>query len=280
MSGGIVVAVLFAALLHAIWNAIAKGIPSRLASSALIALVYLVLGAAGAAFLPHPAPASWGFIAASCCLQTAYLILLTASYRHGDFSQVYPVARGLAVLLVALVSTVFLAEHLGTAQLAGVLIIGGSLLALAFTGPRGSGRKGIGFAVLTGICIAAYSLVDGEGVRHAASPFGYVAWVFLLQGALIPAVCWWLAPDRRALAREIRMHWPIGAVGGILSLAAYTIVVWAQSIAPLALVSALRETSVLLAGILGLLLFGERFRALRMTLTATAVVGIIVLQLG
>jgi len=279
MSAGITALVLVAALLHSSWNAIAKAIPDRLASSTLIGLVYLIAGLFGVVVFGPPAAAAWPFVVVSACLQTGYLILLTTSYKHGDFSQVYPLARGLSVLLVAVVATVFLAESLSTLQMVGVAVIAGSLLSLALL-RRGSGRLGVMFAVLTGVCIAGYSLVDGVGVRQSGSPLSYMSWLFLLQGVMIPVVCWRLAPSRTAYVSGIRAHWRLGLLGGLLSMLAYGIVVRAQDSAPLALVSALRESSVLLAGIIGALFFNERFSRTRMVLTTAAVAGIAALQLG
>lgn len=279
MTLGVAAAVLFAAVLHSTWNAIAKAIPDRLASATLIALVDLVGGAIGVAIFGVPDVGAWPWLLVSACLQTAYLILLTTSYKHGDFSQVYPLARGLAVLLVAIVAVTFLAEQLSTVQLLGVGVVGGSLLALALIGKNGS-RLGGMFAVLTGACIASYSIVDGIGVRLSGNPFGYISWLFLLQGFMIPIVCWKMAPSRSAHVKAIRKSWKLGSLGGLLSMAAYGIVVWAQSLAPLALVAALRESSVLLAGIIGAVFFSEKFSKARMALTVTAVGGIAALQLG
>lgn len=290
MNAGIAALVLLSAVLHASWNAIAKGIRDTLASAALIGLAYLVIGAAGAFRLPAPAAASWPFLACSACLQTAYLILLTAAYRHGDFGQVYPLARGLAVLLVAAVATVFLGQYLTALQLAGVAVVAGSLLALVLARPQTAGAssdaartgtaKGAGLAVLTGLCIAAYSLVDGVGVRHSGTPLGYAAWLFAAQGVTIPSACYLLAPRKAPFLLQVRSHWRLGSLGGAVSLLAYSMVLWAQNQAPLALVSALRETSVLLAGVIGAIFFAERFSPLRMVLTIAAVGGMVALQLG
>ncbi len=278
-------AVLWAAVLHSIWNALAKAIPDRLASSTMIALAYLASGLLGAAVFGVPVQESWPFVVASAALQTCYLILLTTSYRHGDFSQVYPLARGLAVLLVTVIATTVLAERLSLWQLTGVAVVAGSLLSLALirqgaaAGP-GRNRKGTLFAVLTGAAIAAYTLVDGVGVRVSGQPMAYVSWLFLLQGFLIPVVCWRMAADRRSFPQRVMRYWKPGFVGGLVSMLAYGIVVWAQSMAPLALVSALRETSVLLAGVIGAVFFNEKFSRLRLGLTVVAVAGIAAIQLG
>ena len=202
MSLGIALLVLLAAVFHSSWNPIAKHVPNRLASATLIALVYLVAWAVGVVIFGFPGSDAWPFIIVSAVLQTAYLLLLTASYKHGDFSQICPLARGLAVLLVAIVSVTLLAEHLSRVQLAGVAVMGGSLLGLALIGKGGS-HKGVFFAVLTGDCIAAYSIVDGVGVRESGNAFGYISWLFLLQGISIPVVCWLCAANRGGYVRAV-----------------------------------------------------------------------------
>ncbi len=282
MRASVVGLLLVAALLHAGWNAIAKHIPSHLAASALIGGVGLVGGLVGVLVLPSPAPESWPFLIVSACLQTGYLILLTAAYRHGDFSQLYPLARGLAVVQVTLISAVVLGERLSVLQQVGVGVIAGALVLLALTPLQssGRGRRGVGLAVLTGVCVAGYTVVDGQGVRLAGTPLGYAAVLFLLQGAALPLTCAWLAADRRQLIVEVRQYWRPGALGGLMSLIAYAIVVWAQSMTPLAVVSALRETSVLLAGVVGWFVFGERLSPVRTLLTIAAVGGVVALQLG
>ncbi len=283
MTIAVTLAVLFAAVLHSAWNAIAKGIPDRLAASTMIALAYLVSGGLGAVVCGIPLQDSWPYVVGSAVIQTCYLILLTTSYKHGDFSQVYPLARGLAVLLVTAIATTFLAETLSLWQLAGVAVVAGSLLSLALTGhgkKATTNRKGTAFAVLTGAAIAAYTLVDGVGVRLSGDPLAYISWLFLFQGLLIPLVCWGMAADRRRFPQRVARYWKQGFLGGVLSMLAYGIVVWAQSLAPLALVSALRETSVLLAGLIGVVFFKERFSRLRLTLTIVAVAGIAAIQMG
>ncbi|ASN22288.1 EamA family transporter [Arthrobacter sp. YN] len=271
--------------MHSVWNALAKAIPDRLASSTMIALAYLASGLVGAAVFGVPPQQSWPYVVASAALQSCYLILLTTSYKHGDFAQVYPLARGLAVLLVAGVATTFLAEKLSFWQLAGVAVVAGSLLSLALTkhgatASAGRNRKGTFFAVLTGAAIAAYTVVDGVGVRVSGQPMAYVSWLFLLQGMVIPLICWRMASESRSFPQRVARYWKPGFIGGLVSMLAYGIVVWAQSLAPLAVVSALRETSVLLAGVIGAVFFNEKFSRLRLGLTAIAVAGIAAIQLG
>lgn len=276
MSAVVFGAVLAAAVLHASWNAIAKSIPDQLAAAGLISVAGTVAGVVGAVLLPPPDPAAWPFIAGSAVLQSGYLLLLVYAYRDGEFGQVYPLARGLPPLLVTVVSLSVLGERLTGGQLAGVVQVSLALTGLVFAGGRPRAGSGLGLAALTGIVIAAYTLVDGVGVRVGANPLSYIAWLFLLQGALVLPVCAALAG--RSFGRALRRSAPLGLLGGVLAAVAYGIVVWAQSRAPLPLVSALRETSLLFAGVIGTLVFREPFRASRLVAAAAAVAGIVLLQ--
>jgi drug/metabolite transporter (DMT)-like permease len=276
MAGLVFVAVLAAAVVHASWNAIAKLVPDQLVSAGLLASAGMGAGAAGAAVLPPPAPDSWPFIAVSSVLQAVYLLLLVHAYRHGEFGQVYPLARGLPPPLVTVVSWTLLGERLTLGQLGGVAVVSAALAALVFAGGRAAVDPGLGLAAVTGVVIAAYTLVDGVGVRQSGHAVSYAMWLFFLQGWLV------LAASRLrygrgfgpALVRSARL----GLAGGVLALVAYATVLWAQSQAPLALVSALRETSVLFAGVIGALVFRERVNLTRLAATTAAVVGIILLQ--
>ncbi|WP_309064785.1 EamA family transporter [Microbacterium sp.] len=273
-------AVLASAIMHGTWNAIAKAIPDRLASSALIGLVYLVAGAAGCVLLPSPAPASWAALAASAALQTAYLILLTAAYARTDFSVAYPLTRGLAVLGVTTLAVTVLHEHLSTMQAVGVVVVVAALFTLAFARRQRHSRTGLLLVLAVAACVTAYSFIDGVGVRFSGSPLGYAAWLFLLQGVSIPLCCLLLSRDRPALLTSVRRHLLLGTFGGVLSLLAYGIVVWAQATAPLALVSALRETGVIAAGVIGMLLFKERPGAAGIVAAVAAAIGIVTIRLG
>jgi len=280
VSGGVLLAVLAAAALHGTWNALAKAIPGRLVSSALIGSVYAVLGGIGCLVLPFPPSYVWPYLVLSAVVQTGYLVLLTAAYAVGEFGRTYPLTRGVAVLGITLAATVLLGEHLQPAQTAGVGVVAAALCALSWS-PGGRGDlRGTLLAVAVGLSITAYSVIDGVGVRLSGDPLGYAAWLFLLQGLVLPLVCVTMSRDRRGLLRGMRRHAPMGVIGGILSLAAYTIVVWAQSTAPLAVVSALRETGVLAAAVIGYFAFREPLSAWRLGATVVAVSGIVAIRLG
>lgn len=281
MTVGVALAVLGSALLHGAWNAIAKAIPDRLVSTALIGLVYLVGGGVGCLLLPLPDAAAWPYFVASALVQTGYLVLLTAAYAKADFGRAYPLTRGSAVLGVALVATFVLGERLSVVQAAGVGIMAAAIISLAVVGHgAGESRGGVLLALAVGATITAYSIIDGVGVRTGSDPLSYAAWLFLLQGVAVPVTCVVLARDRRAFGVGLRRSAGWGVLGGALSLVAYTVVVWAQSLAPLALVSALRESGVLMAGVIGWLVFREPFSRWRTVATLAAVVGIVAVNMG
>ena len=274
---GVTGAVLAAAVLHAGWNALLKGGRDRVATIVLLDLTGLAISALALPLVPAPAPASRGLLVASVALHVGYELLLLRSYRVGDLSQVYPVARGTAPLLVAGYAGLVLGERLGPWQLAGLAGVCAGLLLLLGSGvaPLRQGRA-VGPALATGVFIAAYTVADGLGVRRAGTELGYVAWLFLLHGIPIPLAV--VAVRGRGLAARLRLGlWP-GMAAGALSVAAYGLVLWAQRRGALAVVAALRETSVLVAALIGSLVFGERFGRRRVLAAAVLAAGIVVLN--
>ena len=270
-------AVLAAAVLHAGWNALLKGGDDRLATVVLLDLTGLALAALAVPLVPAPAPASRGLLGLSVGLHLAYELGLLVSYRAGDLSQVYPVARGTAPLLVAAYAGLVLGERLGPVQLAGLGGVCAGLLVLVEVGRgRPRWRAAVGPALATGVCIAAYTVADGLGVRRAGTVPGYVAWLFLLHGLPIPLYA--LAARRRGLAARLRGRLGTGVAAGVLSVAAYGLVLWAQRRGALAVVAALRETSVLVAALIGSLVFGERLGRRRVLAAALLVAGIVALN--
>lgn len=256
---GVIAAVLLAAVLHALWNALAHAIEDRLGGFALIGTAVTIGAVVIVLLAPAPARPSWIFLGISTALHIGYTLLLMLSYRSGEFGQVYPLARGTSPLLVAIAAAVFAGEHLPAIRLVGVLVVSGGLATLVFAGgvPTRAARPALGAALLTGVAIASYTTVDGLGVRHAESVAGYTGWLFLLQGPVLPLAA--LAVRRGALVRALRPHAVAGLVGGALSLAAYGLVLWAQARGALAPIAALRETSVIFGALIGALVFHERF---------------------
>jgi uncharacterized membrane protein len=274
----VVVAVLVAAVLHASWNALLKDDKDRLVMVVLLDLTAMALSAALLPLAAPPARAAWALIGLSVLLHTGYKVLLMQSYQVGDLNQVYPLARGTAPLLVAVVAGLFLGERLGPWQLAGLVGVCGGLVLLLERG-RAAGRRRpmVWLALATGVAIAAYTITDGIGVRRSGTDLGYVAWLFLLGGLPIPLYT--LATRRRRLAARVRGRLGVGVAAGALSLAAYGLVIWAQRRGALAVVAALREASVLVAALIGTLVFSERFGRRRVLAAGCISAGIVLLNL-
>ena len=278
-SGLVIVVVLVAALCHAGWNAVAKSMPDKQAAMAIINGAGAAVAAVLVCFVPLPNAEVWPYLIASAVLHLLYSALLGVTYRLGDFSQVYPLARGLAPLLVAMVAPVVAAERLNGIQLVALGLMCGGLGGLVFAGglPTRAGVSGIAAAGLTGVLIASYTVVDGLGVRASGDPLGYTAWLLLLFGPVLPLLLW----RRRAL--QPRLRWPVLArlvLAGLVAVLGYGLVLWAQSHASLALVAALRETSVVFGAVIGAIVFSEPFGRARTASAALITGGIVLLNVG
>ncbi|QKG26803.1 EamA family transporter [Actinomadura verrucosospora] len=286
----VALAVIFAGVLHATWNAIVKGAPDRWASFALVgfgeALVAVPLGLAAG----PPDRAAWPWLAASVVVHTVYMGLLLAAYQLGDFSQVYPLARGSAPLLVAVLAAVALGERLSWTQDAGVAAVCGGLGVLAFAGRRGGGTadlteggaarerdpRAVAAALLTGVSIASYTLLDGVGVRHAGGSLSYTSWMFGIQAPLTVAIVL-AVRGRTVLTRQDRPAVLRGLAGGLISMASYGIVLWAQTRGALASVAALRETGVISGAVIGAVFFSERLGPRRIAAACVVAAGVVLI---
>jgi drug/metabolite transporter (DMT)-like permease len=274
----VTLAVLAAALAHATWNAMIK-------SSKDVQLdMTLVIFFAGLATLPllpfveAPAPAVWPYIGASMAIHIAYYVALVGAYRAGDLSHGYPIMRGLAPLLVSLSALAWLGEAPTPMVWLGVLLICGGVLSLGFAGFRWrESRVSLGWALANAVIIAAYTLVDAAGVRVAARPETYVAWLFVLDALPFPFVIFLL--KRNELTAYVARFWLRGLFSGVLSAAAYGVVLWAMTRAPVAAVAALRETSVIFAALIGAWLLKEGHIARRIAGAATVAAGVIALKI-
>lgn len=267
-------AVLLAAVTHAGWNAIAHRITDKLVGFTLISGGGLLIGLAAVPFVPIPAAGAWPYLLCSAAIHMAYYALLMRSFRLGDFGQAYPLARGSAPLVVTVLAAVFAHEVPDGWAAAGIALSCAGLTGVALWGLRGHrpDRSAIGAALATGLTIAVYTVVDGLGVRASGSSFGYIAWLMAVQGTVIPvfALCRW----RRETGARLRPHARLGLLGAALSVAAYALVLWAQTRAPLAPVAALRESSIIVGAAIGALVFKERFGAPRIAAAGLLVVGI------
>jgi drug/metabolite transporter (DMT)-like permease len=269
-------AVLLAAFLHAAWNGVVKGAGDKLLTAIVVAGSASVIAAFVLPFLAQPDPASWPYIATSAAIHVVYFVLIAFAYHLADMGQTYPLMRGTAPFLVALASAVVLRESLSSVSWIGISLISLGVLSMVTIKQEGDGR-GIALALFNAFIIAGYTLVDGFGVRHSDSPVAYTLWVFLLSG--IPLVCWSMFADRRRAIRHVRANWPIGLLGGAGTLMAYSLVLWAMTRAPVAVVAALRETSILFGMAISALMLKERIAANRLAAACIIALGAIVLRL-
>ncbi|MFC6158267.1 DMT family transporter [Kribbella jiaozuonensis] len=274
----VIFVVLGAAVLHATWNAMAHGAPDRVAGLALFELAAGVIGLVAILLTGLPPAGTWGYIVASALLHLAYLGGLLASYQLGQFSQMYPLARGTSPWVVAVVSIVVLHQHLAVIELAGVLLISAGLIGLVFIGRPGRRQLPALLAAFgTGLMIASYTVVDGVAV-HKMPVATYMGWVFMLQGFAVPlAVVLWRGPQAFNLPKPAIFS---GLFGGVVSMAAYGLVLWAQTRGTLAAIAALRETSIIFGALIGTLFFNERFGPKRAAAAAVVVTGIVLITVA
>ncbi|MEU7378542.1 MULTISPECIES: EamA family transporter [unclassified Streptomyces] len=244
MTPVVTAAVLLAAVTHAGWNAIAHRITDKLTGFTLIAGGGLLIGLAMAPFTALPARAAWPYLLFSATIHVVYYALLMTSFRLGDFGQAYPIARGTAPLVVTVLAALFAHEVPDGWAAAGIVVSCAGLTGVALWGLRGRRPDwaAIGAALATGLAIAAYTVVDGLGVRASGSSLGYIAWLMAIQGVVVPAYAVWQWRGRTV--GVLRPYAAVGLLGAALSVAAYALVLWAQTKAELAPIAALRESSV------------------------------------
>lgn len=287
MSTGVVLAVLFGALLHATWNALVKSSGDKQLDLALVHLLGALVALPLLVWVGLPPVAAWPFIGLSLLIHVAYYITLNGAYQHGDLGSTYPIMRGSAPLLVALGSTA-LGEPLSPAAWLGVgaVTVGVLLVGLARPGQALHHGRAIAFALANAVVIAAYTIVDGRGVRISAeagyTAASYVVLLFVLDGIPYPALVFARrsAAARHAMLAYARKRWPLATLGGLASLGSYWIALWAMTRAPVAAVSALRETSVLFATAMSVLVLKERFGLQRACGAVVIVGGVVALRLS
>jgi drug/metabolite transporter (DMT)-like permease len=273
-------AVLLAAACHAGWNATIKAGLDPLATTVLISIGAAIVAAA---FLPAvglPAGAAWPWCGASVVIHLVYFAALIESYRAGDMGQVYPIARGSAPLMTAIVTTAFVGERLGFAGWSGIILLVAGVMLLSLRGGRDLTRldwKAVGFALFTALTICAYSVVDGVGARRAAGANAYSVALFMGIGPVM--VIYALARLGPEVIAAMRRQWRLGLAGGTLQLGSYGIAIWAMTVAPIAIVAALRETSVLFGALIAILFLKEPLRAGRVAAALMIVAGLTLIRL-
>lgn len=269
--------VLFAALLHASWNAMIKGGTDVLLDTAAIVAGAGLLAVPFLFVVPIPAAASWPYIGASVVIHIAYYYLMINAYRSGDLSLVYPLMRGVAPLITGVLGIVALRELPSALNWLGMLLISAGVVALALRSVHHSpSGRAVSFALMNALVIAVYTIVDGTGARLAGDAWAYIVWLFVLDA--LPFTLYMLVRHRSAFLDTLKQRRTHGLVGGAASAGAYAISVWAMTQAPIALVASLRETSVLFATLIGARLLHERLTPRRWVGVGAVVAGVALLK--
>lgn len=280
MTTTVFLAVMAAALFHACWNALVKSGGDKVVSMTAVIAGHIVPGLVGIAVLPVPGWQAWPWIAASVVLHTGYQLFLMRAYRLGDFAQVYPIARGSGPAIVAIVSALFLGLALSGLQWLAILFVCFGVVGLGLVRQADGLRNGhaVAAALGTGLFIAGYSLADGLGARASVSGVGFIMWAMVINSLIFLAssLLW-----RPTLMKEIaRTAQPAFWIGGFGSVTAYSLAIWAMTQAPIAMVTALRETSVLFGLALAAMFFGEKVGVARVGAALIVVGGVILLRLA
>ena len=271
--------VLASAFMHALWNALIKVDGDRLMAMAVVVGLTAVLSPVLIVFSPPIAAEAWKYVLISAALNNLYFFLLIESYRFGDLSHAYPLARGSAPVLVALGSAMFAGERLGPGGVAGVLLVSVGIMSLVAGSrldPR-TRRRAIGYPLATGATIAAYTVVDGIGVRQSGSPLAYIGWLFALFA--LPIVLTAIVSRRARAIDFLRTRWRPAGLAALFNFSSYGLAIFALSLGAMAHVSALRETSVVIAALIGTLVLGEPFGRTRMAAALLVAAGVATIHL-
>ncbi len=277
MSGPTILLVLTAAFLHAFWNAVVKGAGDKTITLGLIALGHVVPGVILVWMFPSPGWGAVPFVIASTVIHWGYYILLNVAYRLGDLSMIYPITRGLSPVLIALGAQFWVGEQLPLLAWGGILTVSAGVLILTKGIVRGGmPLGGVLAAMAVAVIVASYSLVDGIGVRLADNAMGYIGWLYVSELAVAVFV---FATRWQRLRQMSLKSCALGYLGGVLSGLAYGLVLYANTLAPLGVVSAVRETSVIFAAMIGVMWFGEGPKRRRLLAAVVVSLGIICIGL-
>jgi drug/metabolite transporter (DMT)-like permease len=281
MDSFVFVAVLFAALCHAGWNATVKRGLDPLATTVVISIGAALVALAVLPLTGLPESAAWPWVIASVGIHLLYFAALIESYVAGDMGLVYPLARGSAPLMTATAAAALLREYIGLLGWAGIAVLAAGVLLLSLRGSRDLAnldRRAIGFALLTAVTICGYTLVDGVGARVAGSANAYTAATFAGIGIVMAP---YAAVRRGTAVFPLMMrHWKLGIAGGVMQVTSYGIAIWAMTLAPIALVGALRETSVLFGAILAIVFLKEPLLMPRVAAALMIVCGLVLIRLS
>ncbi len=280
MTPVVTLAVLFAAFCHASWNAILRIGGDKLNSITLLVAAAGLIALPGLFIVGVPPAAAWPYLIASAFVHVGYNTSLALAYHHGELTRVYPLVRGSAPLTTLVISLLFLSEGVDTMETVGIVVLAGGIMVLAADGGLRAIRAAphvLLYAAATSLCITAYTLADGIGARFADNANQYVVWLFVIDA--LPMLIGVLVIRRRSFLAAARANWRQGLIGGGLSLIAYWIVIWAFTVAPIPIVAALRETSILFALTIGVLWLGERVTKVRAISIVLVVAGLALMRL-
>jgi drug/metabolite transporter (DMT)-like permease len=287
----VIVVVLAAAVMHAVWNTVLKVGSDRLMTMTVVIGISGLLAPGLIAFGPPPSLESWPYIILSALIHCAYFFFLIQAYRVGDLSHAYPLARGSAPLVVAMGGALFAGEWLSPFEWFGVAMVSTGIISLLVTGSyglrgvtssggateSGGNWRALFYPIATGMMIASYTVADGLGVRLSGNPASYIGWLMVLSA--VP-ICIFAAVRRRGAAINfLRAHWKPSVGGGVLAFTAYSLAIWALTLGAMVHVSALRETSVVIAALIGTRLLGEPFGARRVLSATIVAAGVVVMHL-
>jgi drug/metabolite transporter (DMT)-like permease len=279
MSTAVMAIVLLAALLHAGWNALVKSGPDKSLDIVFVSGSAAVISAIALPFLPLPHGDSWPYIAASVAIHIVYFVLIGAAYRSGDMGHAYPLMRGTPPLLVALASGPIIGEQLSAGEWSGILLICGGILGLLLASPAGGvNTRSTQFALLNAVAIMSYTLVDGTGVRLSGSPAAYTTWMFAITA--LPMLMWTAMRRPGAMRSYLRTRAHLALVGGACTLGAYTLILWAMTRAPIAMVAALRETAILFGAAISVFVLKEPRNYGRSAAALLILIGVMTLKLS
>ena len=255
MSPSVFAMVVFSAALHATWNLLIKRSSDKLLMTVGVTMSAGIVGLLTLPFFPGPAEASWPFIAASAFMSVAYFLMVAATYKVADMSLAYPVIRGAAPLIVGLAGMVLFGEYLPLTAWIAIIIISAGVLSMALARHE-HGIRGLVMALATAVLTATCTLIDAEGARRSQSLAAYTLYIFAGTGLLMAV--WAASTRRRDFGRFIQQNWHIGFPAGVGALCSYGTALWAMTLAPVAMVAALRETTVLFGAALAWIVLKEQ----------------------
>ncbi|MCI4002819.1 EamA family transporter [Dickeya dianthicola] len=277
MSSWIFFVTLASAFLHASWNALLKNSPHKLMASILVAVSGAIISLTAFPFLAAPAPQSYPYIGISIVLQVLYMFLLSQAYHVADMSKTYPIMRGGAPLFITLLNFFFLRESVSTIAIIGVLVLCGGIISFSFN-QHGITKKSLMLSLCNALVIASYSVIDGVGARLSQSPIAYTLCILFMQGMII--FIFGAIHYKKKLLFYAHEHWLTCSIAGFGSITSYALALWAMSHAPIMLVAALRESSILFGVLIARVFLNEKISSYAWMSSLFIVAGLVLYRIA